>query len=107
MVREEKIKATEKMKELIGKYPVICILDMHKLPSKQFQEIKKKFNCEYCSIEKLIVWFGVKLFDGWIWNVLVKLSIVNVSVYVSGFVCVNVIKDGVDKLPKLSFTTTT
>lgn len=42
MVREEKIKAAEKLKEIVKKYPVIGILDMHKLPTRQFQEIKKK-----------------------------------------------------------------
>lgn len=42
MVREEKITATKKMKELVENSQVIGILDMHKLPSRQFQQIKKK-----------------------------------------------------------------
>lgn len=42
MVREKKLKAVEEMKKIIEKYPVIGILDMHKLPAKQLQEIKKR-----------------------------------------------------------------
>jgi large subunit ribosomal protein L10 len=42
MVREEKVAATKKMKELVESSQVIGILDTHKLPSRQFQQIKKK-----------------------------------------------------------------
>jgi large subunit ribosomal protein L10 len=42
MVKEEKVKEVEELKKLIESYPVIGILDMFKLPSKQLQEIRKK-----------------------------------------------------------------
>jgi len=42
VVKEEKLKAVEDMKKLIEQYSVIAIIDMHKLPSKQLQEIKKQ-----------------------------------------------------------------
>lgn len=42
MVKEEKIKQVEELKKLFGKYSVVCLLDMFKLPSKQLQEIKKE-----------------------------------------------------------------
>ena len=42
MVKEEKKQQVEKLKQLIEQYPVIGIIDMHKLQSKQLQIIKKK-----------------------------------------------------------------
>lgn len=42
MVREEKIGEVERMKKFISEYPVIGLIDMFKLPSKQLQEIKKQ-----------------------------------------------------------------
>ncbi|MHA1742869.1 MAG: 50S ribosomal protein L10, partial [Candidatus Heimdallarchaeota archaeon] len=42
MVREEKIKEVEELKKMIESYPVIGLLDIFKLPSRQFQEIRKK-----------------------------------------------------------------
>jgi len=42
MVREEKIKAIEELRKMIDDYPVIGIIDMNKLPSKQLQEVRKK-----------------------------------------------------------------
>lgn len=42
MVREEKLKAVEELKKKIEGHEVIGILDMHKLPSKQYQEIQKQ-----------------------------------------------------------------
>lgn len=42
MVKEEKLKQVEELKKMIDAYPIICILDMFKLPSKQLQEIQKK-----------------------------------------------------------------
>lgn len=42
MVKEQKLKEVEKMKQMIEKHSVIGIVDMHKLPSKQMQKIKKK-----------------------------------------------------------------
>jgi len=41
MVREEKKEELEKIKELFKKYPVIGILDLYKMPSRQLQAIKK------------------------------------------------------------------
>jgi len=42
MVREEKIAEAEELKKIIEQYPVIGLVDMFKLPSKQLQEIKRK-----------------------------------------------------------------
>jgi len=41
LVREEKIKEVEELDKLIEEYPVIGLIDMFKLPSKQLQEIRK------------------------------------------------------------------
>jgi len=41
LVREEKIKGVEELEKLIEEYPVIGLIDMFKLPSKQLQEIRK------------------------------------------------------------------
>jgi len=42
MVKEKKIKAVEELRKMIDDFPVVGILDMNKLPSKQLQEIRKK-----------------------------------------------------------------
>lgn len=42
MVREEKIRQVDEIKKRISEYSTIGIIDMHKLPSRQIQEIKKK-----------------------------------------------------------------
>lgn len=42
LVEEKKIEEVKRLNELIEEYPVIGILDMFKLPSKQLQEIRKK-----------------------------------------------------------------
>lgn len=42
MVREEKLGAVDELKKKIEGHDVIGILDMHKLPSKQYQEIQKQ-----------------------------------------------------------------
>lgn len=42
MVREEKVKEVEELRKTIDSYPIIGILDMFKLPSRQLQEIQKK-----------------------------------------------------------------
>ncbi len=42
MVKEEKIKEVEELKKLMDDHSVIGLLDMHKLPSRQFQMMKKK-----------------------------------------------------------------
>ncbi|HKZ45400.1 MAG TPA: 50S ribosomal protein L10 [archaeon] len=41
MVKEEKVARAEELKSIIEKYPVIGLVDMFKLPSRQLQEIKK------------------------------------------------------------------
>jgi len=42
MVREEKVAEVNELKKLVEEYPVVGILEMQKLPSKQLQVIKKK-----------------------------------------------------------------
>jgi len=42
MVRESKIQLTEEIKDIINEYPVIGIIDMHKTPSRQVQQIRKE-----------------------------------------------------------------
>jgi large subunit ribosomal protein L10 len=41
MVKEEKIKAVEKLKNLINNHKTIGLLEMYKMPARQLQEIKK------------------------------------------------------------------
>ena len=41
MAREEKIAGTEKLKKMIDESPVIGLIDMFKMPSKQLQEIRR------------------------------------------------------------------
>jgi len=41
MVKEEKLKAVEMLRNELEKAPVIGLIDMHKMPSKQLQEIRK------------------------------------------------------------------
>ncbi|MEM5794373.1 MAG: 50S ribosomal protein L10 [Candidatus Aenigmatarchaeota archaeon] len=42
MVKEEKIAKKEELKEMIRKYRILGLIDIFKLPSKQFQEIRKE-----------------------------------------------------------------
>ncbi|MCS7105962.1 MAG: 50S ribosomal protein L10, partial [Candidatus Aenigmarchaeota archaeon] len=42
MVKEEKIVRKEELKKIISKHKVIGLIDIFKLPSKQFQEIRKE-----------------------------------------------------------------
>lgn len=42
MVKEEKLKQVEETKVILNSYKVIGIIDLHKLPSKQLQEIRKR-----------------------------------------------------------------
>ncbi|MEM5834928.1 MAG: 50S ribosomal protein L10 [Candidatus Aenigmatarchaeota archaeon] len=46
MVREEKIRLVEELKNLLENYKTICLIDITKLPSKQLQEIRKKIRSE-------------------------------------------------------------
>ncbi|MEM5829200.1 MAG: 50S ribosomal protein L10 [Candidatus Aenigmatarchaeota archaeon] len=41
MVKEEKIKKVKELKMMIEEFPVIGIVDLHKFPSKELQEIRK------------------------------------------------------------------
>ena len=41
MVKEEKLKQVESLKGELEKSPVVVFIDMHKMPSKQLQEIRK------------------------------------------------------------------
>ena len=63
MVREEKIKKIEELKKLIEESPVIGLLNMHKLPSKQLQEIKKKIRKDATikMSKKSLIKFAIKL----------------------------------------------
>ncbi|PSH01482.1 MAG: 50S ribosomal protein L10, partial [Nanohaloarchaea archaeon SW_10_44_10] len=49
LTREEKEEVVEQMEEQIEEHPVIGILDMHNLPSKQLQQIKKEMK-EFANI---------------------------------------------------------
>ncbi len=46
MVKEEKIKVVEELKNLLESYTTICLIDIVKMPSKQLQEIRKKIRGE-------------------------------------------------------------
>jgi large subunit ribosomal protein L10 len=46
MVKEEKKQQVEEIKELTEKYPVIGILDLYKMPSRQLQMIRKNLRGE-------------------------------------------------------------
>jgi large subunit ribosomal protein L10 len=48
VVKEEKIKAAEELKELIENYETIGMIEMNKMPTKQLQEIRK-------SLEKSVI----------------------------------------------------
>jgi len=61
MVKEEKLKSVERLKEEIEKTPVIGIVDMHKMPSKQLQEIRKvlRGKAELKIVKKVILKFVI------------------------------------------------
>lgn len=61
MVKEEKIKAVEKLKEDLEKTAVIGIVDMHKMPSKQLQEVRKSLRGKgkLIVIKKVILKFAI------------------------------------------------
>lgn len=42
MVKEEKTKKVENLKRMIEKYKVVGIVDMHKMPSAQLQQVRKE-----------------------------------------------------------------
>jgi len=61
MVKEEKLKAVEALREEIESTPVIGIIDMHKMPGKQLQEIRKRLRgkAELKMIKKVILKFAI------------------------------------------------
>ena len=61
MVKEWKLKAVETLKEELEKSPVIGILDVHKMPSKQLQEIRKKLRgkAKIRIVKKVILKFAM------------------------------------------------
>lgn len=62
MVKEEKLKAVEELRNEIERYPIIGIIDMFKLPSRQLQQIKKKVKgqAEIKVMKKSILEFAMK-----------------------------------------------
>lgn len=62
MVKEQKLKAVEDLKNKIEQYPVIGLLDMYKMPSRQMQEIKKQLKDKATIImaKKSILKFAIK-----------------------------------------------
>ena len=61
MVKEKKLKAVEKLKEELEKTPVIGIIDMHKMPSKQLQKIRKNLRgkARIKMIKKIVLNFAI------------------------------------------------
>jgi len=61
MVKEEKLKAVEKLREEIERSPVIGIVDMHKMPSKQLQDIRKELRdkAKLKIVKKIILKFAI------------------------------------------------
>lgn len=57
MVKEEKLRAVEELKQKIEKYPVIGIVDLYKLPTKQLQNIRKNLRdkAEFVVVKKTIM----------------------------------------------------
>jgi len=62
LTKEEKIKAVEELKKEIESSPVVGILDMFKLPSRQFQHIQKKIRdkTKIKVVKKSILMFAIK-----------------------------------------------
>lgn len=46
MVRQEKIDEVNELKQMIEKYPVVGVINMHKLPGRQLQSIRHKINAK-------------------------------------------------------------
>jgi large subunit ribosomal protein L10 len=57
MVKEEKLRAVEQLKQKIERYSVVGMLDLHKLPSKQLQDIQKKMRgqAEFVVVKKSVM----------------------------------------------------
>lgn len=62
MVKEEKTKAVENLRKDLEQSPVIALADMHKMPSKQLQEIRKvlRGKAEIEMIKKTILKFALE-----------------------------------------------
>ncbi len=62
MAREEKVKEVEEMSKLMNSYPTIGFIDLSKLPTKQFQKIRKELNgdCVVKISKKIIIKFALK-----------------------------------------------
>lgn len=62
MVKESKTKAVEELKQLIEKYPVVGFIDMHKMPSRQMQQIKKQLQerMSMTMVKKSILLYAIK-----------------------------------------------
>jgi large subunit ribosomal protein L10 len=62
LVKEEKLKAVEELKNQIEQSSIVGILDMFKLPSRQFQEIQKKIRGKAVikMTKKTILKFAIK-----------------------------------------------
>ncbi len=63
MVREEKIKAVSEIKHLIDSYPVIGIINMHKLPARQLQSIRHKIDAKIKMNRKSIMLRAIESSD--------------------------------------------
>jgi large subunit ribosomal protein L10 len=61
MVKEEKLKAVETLREELKKSPVIAMVDMHKTPSKQLQEIRRglRGKARLWMVKKVILKFAI------------------------------------------------
>jgi len=46
MVKEEKKRIVEELRKMMEEYPVVGVVDIYKLPSRQLQEMRKKFGDE-------------------------------------------------------------
>lgn len=62
MTKEEKMKKIEELKKMLDEYPMIALIDMNKLPSKQLQEIRKKLRRDVVikSMTKTVLKFAIK-----------------------------------------------
>lgn len=62
MVKEEKLKAVETLRGELEKSPVIAMIDMHKTPSKQLQEIRRglRGKAKVRMVKKIILKFAIE-----------------------------------------------
>ncbi len=55
MVKEEKIKEVQDLKQLINDYPIIGIISMHKLPARQLQSIRHSIDAKIKMSKKTLM----------------------------------------------------